>query len=388
MTGIYIHIPFCVKKCNYCDFPSFGLRDGRADAFAIEKYVSFLKEEISHDAMLKDGEDINTVFFGGGTPSLLKPEQLDDILCKLNSRFNILKDAEITMEMNPGTLPENGLHNIRKAGVNRISMGVQSLDDGELKTLGRIHDAKGAAEAYRQLRKAGFDNVNIDLMCAVPGQTMQSLEVTCKELIKMEPEHVSLYTLILEEGTPFFEKYKAGRLKLPDEDDAADMFDAAAKMLEGSGYGRYEISNFAKEGYECRHNTGCWERKPYRGYGMMASSLIGDVRFTAEKTLEEYYKGCTLSFDKRSHATEYRELSIKEKMEEFMFLGLRMAKGVSKFDFLHNFNCDISTIYGKIIDKYVNIGLLRIKAENDDERIAFTARGIEVANPIMAEFLL
>lgn len=368
---LYIHIPFCIKKCDYCDFLS-----GPCSKAAQEAYVRALLEEI--DAVNEGkGRSVSSIFIGGGTPSVLDEKFIGQILDKIRAKFNIENDAEITIEINPGTANYEKLLAYRNYGINRLSIGLQSPDDRELKILGRIHDYGQFLVTYQNALKAGFDNINIDLMSAIPDQTYEGWVKNLKTVAELGPQHISAYSLIIEEGTAFADR----ELNLPDEDTEYRMYEATVQILESYGYKQYEISNYAQKGRECRHNVGYWTRQDYLGFGLGAASLYGNLRFsnTADR---EYY--CQNS----AHPERIREkeplLTREDEMAEFMFLGLRLTKGISKQRFLEYFGCPIEDIYGEIVEKYKSMELLVEK----DGRIFLSRRGIHVSNSVMSEFLL
>ncbi len=385
---LYVHIPFCVKKCAYCDFLS-----APADAQERTAYVYALIKEIRTKKKDYSGCRVNTVFLGGGTPSILGVDDTRKIFRALCESFDIAEDAEITMEVNPGTVTEEKASAWKKCGVNRLSIGLQSADDRELKMLGRIHTYREFSDTWEIVRRAGFRNVNIDLISAIPGQTPESWERTLRTAAELEPEHLSAYSLIIEEGTPFYEQYGEladRRLKtesstdgvtpllpLPDEDTERRIYKATEKILSEYGYHRYEISNYAKPGYECRHNLGYWERKEYLGLGLGACSLIDESRFHNTADMEKYLELCG------STAEEVEDLSEEEQMEEFMFLGLRKTAGISCEAFQSAFGRGIFEVYGEQLGNLSDQGLLKIS----DQRIRLTDRGIDISNYVFSEFL-
>lgn len=377
---LYIHIPFCIRKCAYCDFLS-----GPADDKTIECYVEKLIEEIqAHGASdLACESELTTIFFGGGTPSILSGSQIKGIMEVVKTNFSVTKEAEISMEANPGTVTREKLEMYSEAGVNRISFGLQSTNNEELKLLGRIHTYEEFQESYQMARAAGFDNINVDLISAIPKQTLESWEESLKKVLALEPEHISAYSLIVEEGTPFYEKYGEGaecEELLPSEEDERKMYHRTEELLEEAGYYRYEISNYAKPGRECRHNLGYWERKNYLGIGLGASSLIDDVRYRNTECLEDYIQfSCEL--DQIQKAREI--LSKEEQMEEFIFLGLRKVEGISKKLFQDTF--------GKTLEQCYGIGIERMKSEQLLEEVngmlRLTKKGIDVSNYVFSEIL-
>lgn len=378
---LYIHIPFCVQKCLYCDFLSMPV-----DETVRRHYVHKLIEEIKEKAGNYSGYSVPSIFFGGGTPSILHGAQIAEIMEALQKHFYIEKDAEITIECNPGTLTEQKLSACKSSGVNRLSIGLQSAKNQELEKLGRIHSFEEFLHNYDLVRKMGFDNVNVDIMSALPGQTVSDWEYTLKEILKLRPEHISAYSLIIEEGTPFYQNYAADEqrredgeepLFLPSEETERAMYQLTGEMLLEKGYERYEISNYAKKGKECRHNIGYWTRKNYLGLGLGSASLVENVRFSNTSDLKEYLEGNFEPQDKEI-------LGRKEQMEEFAFLGLRMMKGISRGRFEELFGVEIEAVYGEVIRKMTAQGLLEQQAGN----IFLTDEGISVSNYVMSEFLL
>lgn len=399
--GLYIHIPFCVRKCNYCDFLSAPCDDKTR-----QEYVEALCREIVQRAVQFKNKKVDTVFFGGGTPSILSAEQITKVMSIVRAEFQILPEAEISIEMNPGTVDREKLETYKKLGINRLSIGLQSADNRDLKTLGRIHTWETFLHTWELVRKTGFSNVNIDLMSALPGQTLESYEETLKRILVLKPEHISAYSLIIEEGTPFFEWFgEEGRSskqseeneieqqlsnlaleiiakKLPDENTERQMYECTGKLLEESGYERYEISNYALKGYECKHNIGYWKRKDYVGFGLGAASLLNNVRFQNETDLNQYMEKVSCGQD---IVAERQELSKQEQMEEFMFLGLRMMDGISPLEFEEQFGQSLDEVYGKQIQKLKKQQLLKWDYKN--KRYSLTGYGIDVSNQVFVEFL-
>ena len=368
---IYIHIPFCIRKCDYCDFLS-----GPSGPEEQADYVQALLREIQ---AVEEGEgrSVSSIFIGGGTPSVLDERLLGDILKEIRNRFKVEEDAEITIEVNPGTANIGKLQAYREMGINRLSIGLQSPQDRELKILGRIHNYGQFLETYQEARTVGFDNINIDLMSAIPDQTYEGWVKNLRTVAELEPEHISAYSLIVEEGTPF----AARKLNLPDEDTEYNMYEATAQILKEYGFEQYEISNYARKGRKCRHNVGYWTRQDYLGFGLGASSLYGKERFANTADMKKY-----LENSKNPEKIREKEPSLtrEDEMAEFMFLGLRMTKGISKADFQRCFGCTIESVYGEVLEKYESMELLLEK----DGRIFLSREGIHVSNSIMAEFLL
>ena len=397
--GLYIHIPFCQQKCLYCDFLS-----APAEKDLQERYFHALLSEIVRTAEEYRDREVITVFIGGGTPSLPAAKWIMQVMGALKDNFRFAEHPEISMEMNPGTETLEKLTQYRKAGINRLSIGCQSLQDEELRILGRIHNAAGFYRCYEDARQAGFDNINIDLMSAVPGQTRTSwLDTLCK-ILALSPEHISAYSLIIEEGTPFYEKYgdvSRGNLydislqiqetneqpeRLPDEETERLMYADTLQYMCENGYHRYEISNYARNDvhnrnrYECRHNRVYWERGDYLGFGIGAASLMDNVRWSNCRDIERY----VMETGNPDKIREQREkLSIHAQMEEFMFLGLRLTEGIRISEFETYFGVPIAEIYGNRIRKFQQEKLL----EQKGDFIRLTAKGTDLSNYVMAEFL-
>lgn len=374
---LYLHIPFCVSKCKYCDFLSAPSGEEQRQI-----YVERLCRRIRYwsDVIHNYGYEIVSIFVGGGTPSILTEAQITQVFEAVHESFPIREDAEITLEMNPGTDVKDKLPVYRELGINRLSMGLQSADNEELKCLGRIHTYEDFRQVYQWAREAGFTNINVDLMSAIPGQTLESYEDTLRKVADLEPEHISAYSLIIEEGTPFYERYGEGRHaeELPDEDIERQMYVRTGEILEDYGYHRYEISNYAKDGYECRHNLGYWDRKEYLGLGAGASSLMDHIRW---KEPDHIGPSTGLVLEEREDFTRLRR---KDEMEEFMFLGLRKINGVSEYDFYKSFRVSMDEIYKESIENLIKDGLL----VREEDRIRLTDRGIDLSNYALSQFLL
>lgn len=387
LFGIYVHIPFCVKKCSYCDFNSFAAGE---DIYSV--YTDAVCAEIEADTIIPDDYMVDTVFFGGGTPSVVPPFLINKILCKLKEKYTFVEKPEISLEMNPGTATLDKLIEYKNMGINRLSIGMQSLNNQELKTLGRIHTSKECEATVAMARQAGFENVSLDLMNQIPGQTPESFMASLKRALALNPKHISCYSLILEEGTLFWELYENGKLQLPDEDDAERIDKITDEELEKAGYHRYEISNFAKEGYESRHNMSYWRRVPYRGYGLSASSLLEfegreSIRFTAEIELDKYLENANKPLEERFDAQEFRRLNEDEKMEEFIFLGLRTTKGINTNEFEKRFDKNFFSEYSEQLKKYIDMGLMCVQDDEGDRWLKFSKKGLFISNPILADFL-
>lgn len=443
--GIYVHIPFCARKCLYCDFLS-----AKADPEEQREYIDALIKEIEYyaldDADFSGQYETATIFFGGGTPSIVKPEYIERIIEAVKDRFLMAENPEITIECNPGTANREKLQAYRKMGINRISFGLQSANDEELKKLGRIHDYAAFLETIQMAREEGFNNINVDLMSAIPGQTLESYKDTLEKVIALKPEHISSYSLIIEEETPFYDIYgednkqaMAGvNLKgevvndgsvelwpdLPDEDTERAMYYLTDEVLSKAGYHRYEISNYSLDGYECSHNKSYWNGTDYIGFGLGASSYVKGIRYSNTEDWYKYLDACKIKGNAQNQpyyvgagdylgedeeyevevesaknlsseefgalllAEKYHEavqlVSKNEQMEEFMYLGLRMMKGISKSRFKELFHIDIEDVYGNAINKLVDEKLLLVEGDC----VKLTSLGIDVSNRVLANFLL
>lgn len=371
--SLYVHIPFCVRKCLYCDFLSFSVGKKRQE---MESYVNLLKQELRARAEACRDYTVKTVFFGGGTPSLLGPEQMQGLMDEIRQCYALSQDAEITMEMNPGTASADSIRGYRAAGINRLSIGLQSASDEELRRIGRIHTYDQFLHTYEAARAAGFDNINVDLMAALPGQDTASYRETLRRVTALSPEHISAYSLILEEGTWLCEHQKD--YVFPTEDEERGMYLLTQQYLAEYGYHRYEISNYAREGRECHHNKVYWQRGNYLGVGLGAASMVENVRWS-NPTEKEAYRACA----GRSGFPEGQVLTEQEQMEEFMFLGLRLTEGVLEEAFSEQFGKPIRDVYGEVIDRFAGQGLLLQK----DGRVYLTPKGVDVSNYVMADFL-
>lgn len=382
---LYIHVPFCIKKCAYCDFLSAPAGEEER-----QRYVETMIKEIQGYRKKYQEYCVTTIFVGGGTPSVLSGEQIKEVFNALRASFVIDTQAEITIEVNPGTVTEEKVEAWMQAGVNRISIGLQSVNDEELQMLGRMHTYKDFLNTYHLLRDKGFNNLNIDLISAIPGQTLESWKKTLSTVAELEPEHISAYSLIVEEGTPFYTIYGEGGADgnlesmvqpLPDEETERFIYEETETILQKYGYDRYEISNYAKPGYACRHNEGYWRRVNYLGVGLGASSLIENQRFRNFSTYDTYMDA--IQNQKLFHE-EVESLSVTDEMEEFMFLGLRMMSGISREEFQKKFRKKIETVYEKQIQQLKKDGLI----EFVENRIRLTKRGIDISNYVFEQFLL
>lgn len=386
LLSLYIHIPFCVRKCNYCDFLS-----APAEEAVKEAYIQALLLEIeSYRGTELAMRMVRTIFIGGGTPSILDEEKIASVLEKIKSVFGLTADCEISIEVNPGTMTKEKCRCYLKAGVNRISIGLQTPDDNLLMTLGRVHTYEEFLRTYEEVREAGAQNVNIDLMASLPGQTIEGYCKGLEEVTRLSPEHISAYSLIVEEGTPFYNMYHSGCDLFPDEQTDRMMYECTKRILERNGYERYEISNYAKAGYECRHNIVYWECEDYLGLGLGSASLIDNTRFKNECDLKRYVHAWESKKGYEAQRHEEDVLSVSSRMEEFMFLGLRMMRGVSEEKFLKVFGHAPEQIYGGQIEKMLEQGLLRweMQEKQKDRMLSLTDRGIDVSNYVFEQFLL
>lgn len=382
---LYIHIPFCMQKCKYCDFLSMA-----ADEETKERYVEALMNEIAYYGRHTEEADktLETVYFGGGTPTVIGARNLIRILDCVKSHFRLKEGCEITIELNPATIDGEGLKELYQNGVNRLSIGLQSAHNEELKLLGRIHDYEQFLEVFWEARKAGFQNINVDLISSLPGQSVESYKDSLQKVILLNPEHISAYSLILEEGTPFYESYVNHPELLPDEETDREMYHLTKELLKAAGYDRYEISNYAKPGFESKHNSGYWKRVPYLGTGLGASSFMGGKRRKNGINLKEYLQ----NWKKRRENTvfegqfeEFYALSLQDEMAEYMYLGLRMSRGVSIKGFEECFGKGLFDVYGKEITRSIREGLL--VEDEEEDRIYLTDFGMDVSNYVFERFL-
>ncbi len=373
--GLYIHIPFCIKKCAYCDFLSWSGDEDRK-----EEYVRDLEQEIRSYKTFAADYQVSTVYFGGGTPSILETGQIERIMGALRQTFRIEKKAEITLEMNPGTARKEKLKVYRQLGINRLSIGIQSVKNENLKLLGRIHTYEDFLESYHMAREAGFDNISGDLISSLPGQTLEEWKEELEILIRTPLEHLSVYQLIIEEGTEFYERYGEHEELLPDEETSREIYLWTGEYLENQGFRQYEISNYARAGKESRHNLRYWERKDYLGLGLGAASMIRNMRMSNTRDWEKYRTGCR---DPRKIREEVEFLEEPRQIEEFMFLGLRKTRGVSRKEFRRTFGKDLDLIYEKTLKKYLENGML----QESGDRIFLSEEGILLSNQIFADFL-
>ena len=372
MLSIYVHIPFCRKKCNYCAFNSKV-----GDESEIENYVDALIKEIS---LTTDHFPLSTIYIGGGTPTVLKISQLEKIFRALEKKFNFDSKTEITIEANPGTVDKNFLHDLKKIGFNRLSIGGQSFDDKILKILGRIHDSKTAVETVETAKKF-FDNISVDLMYALPEQKFSDLKNSVELAATLDVQHISIYGLEIEEGTNFYKLRAEKKLNLPDDETCEKMYNFIVEKLHALGFERYEISNFAKKNFESRHNLGYWTGRKYFGFGAGAHSYNEKIRTSNICNVADYTKKIFAG----ESVSEVEEIVTKKvAMEEFCFLGLRTAAGISAEKFFEKFGENIFDVYEKVIEKNISLGLLK----NLGDRIFLTERGMKFGNIVFADFLM
>ncbi|MBQ8632365.1 MAG: oxygen-independent coproporphyrinogen III oxidase [Lachnospiraceae bacterium] len=376
--GLYIHIPFCVQKCKYCDFLS-----APADDATKKRYADALCKEITGYKELTKDYELATIYFGGGTPSILDVSLTEQILTTVRNCFDVNQAAEVTLEVNPGTASLEKLKHYKELGINRLSIGVQSAKEKELTLLGRIHTFEDAKQTVLWAREAGFTNISLDLMSALPNQSLEDYKENVEAVLALNPEHISSYSLIVEEGTPFYGQYAEGAPKepeLPDEETDRAMYAYTKERLVQAGYHQYEISNYAKPGFESRHNSSYWIGTEYLGVGLGASSLFTNARYHNETDLLSYMEEAEAGQDVRR---EIERLVPEEQMEEFMILGLRMMRGVSRAEFQKRFGTPIETVYGNALKKLERQGLLALGGDS----ISLTDTGIDVSNQVFVEFV-
>lgn len=373
--GLYVHIPFCVKKCGYCDFLSWcGTSEEK------ETYVQALLKEIESYREFARGYRVSTVFVGGGTPSVLEAGQMERVLGKIQEVFELEKKPEITLEMNPGTVTEEKLQCYKENGVNRLSIGLQSVKNEKLEVLGRIHSYEEFLESYELARKAGFTNISVDLVSSIPGQKLEEWKEELAALSALSPEHISVYQLIIEAETPFYEKYAEHEELLPDEEESREIYLWTGSFLKEQGYEQYEISNYAKPGKESRHNLKYWERGDYLGLGLGAASMVRNIRMSNTKDMKTYLERCG---QPKTMREDVQFLEEARQMEEFMFLGLRKTRGVSRKEFRRIFGQEMDMVYEKALHKCLENGMLK---EHKD-RVYLSEEGVLLSNAVLSEFL-
>lgn len=374
--GLYIHIPFCKRKCNYCDFPSYAGKEGEYTV-----YVEALEQEIFARREALQGCEVKTIFFGGGTPTVLSATLLQQLMTALFDTFTVQEDAEITIEANPGTLDSAMVQALRSMGFNRLSIGLQAWQNVILEQLGRIHTIEEFQENFHGARQAGFDNISVDLMFALQGQTLSQWMETLESVIDLSPEHISAYSLIIEEGTQFFDGVEKGVFIPASEELDREMYHYAVGRLGAEGYHQYEISNFAKGGYESRHNKIYWETTPYLGFGLGAHSYFEGQRFHNTYDFEAY---CKAQGNLVSLVQERSPVSFEDKIEEYLFLGLRMTEGIAFGQFEKDFGVTLHSLFAQTIKSLEADGLLAVS----DEGIRLSPRGIDLSNLVFQHFLL
>ena len=371
--GIYIHIPFCIKKCEYCDFVSYCNKKEY-----VPQYINALKKEIKNN--INKEYKITTIYIGGGTPSSIEENYIADIIetIKLNMNEENLKDfenIEVTIEVNPGTVNKEKLQVYKKIGINRLSIGLQETHNELLKSIGRIHTYEEFIKTYNLARKIGFNNINVDLMIALPNQTIQDIKENLEKITKLNPEHISVYSLILEEGTPFYNKYNENKIKLPDEELERNMYWYVKNTLENNGYMHYEISNFSKKGFESKHNMNCWNQEEYLGFGVAAHSYNYRIRYSNTNSIEEYIKG--------SNKIIHEEQTLEDMQKEYMLLGLRKIEGINIQKFKNKFAQNPIFIFKEQLNKLVYEELIIV----DGNEIKLTNKGLDLANIVWEEFV-
>lgn len=384
--GLYIHIPFCKRKCKYCDFVSYSNIDNR-----IQKYIFYLKKEIedigiSNSNAYKMGEDslinIKTIYIGGGTPSYIDSKYIKEILEKVRENYKVSEDVEITLEMNPGTIDESKLQDYKEAGINRISIGLQSTNNETLKRIGRIHTYEEFLEAFLLARKVGFENINVDLMLALPKQTIGELEEGLEKVIELNPEHISIYSLILEENTALYNEVNDGKYIMPSDEEERKMYWKTKRKLEKAGYIHYEISNFAKKGFESKHNLACWNQEEYIGVGAAAHSYTNNVRYSNIDDIEKYINNFEIGKD-IDNLIFHEKQNHESKIKEYMILGLRKMEGIDIDKFKNKFFGNPLYIFRKELDKLIKEDLVEI----DGNYIKLTSKGLDLANIVWEEFI-
>lgn len=384
--GIYVHIPFCKQKCNYCDFCSYAQKEEK-----ISDYIKYLSKEIidvgkNNRADFENGNDdlflVKTIYIGGGTPSLIESKYIVQIIQNIKNNFEVDENIEITIEVNPGTVTIEKLEDYYNVGINRLSIGLQSTHEHLLYELGRIHSYLDFLDTYRFARDVGFKNINIDLMIGLPNQNVNDVRDSVEEIASMEPEHISVYSLILEEGTRLYEKVENEQFSLPDEEVEREMYWEAKRILENNGYKHYEISNFAKEGYESKHNLDCWNQKEYIGFGVAAHSYTNGIRYSNIEQLEEYINN--YENEKIEDNFVFHEKQNKEEMQkEYMLLGLRKIDGVSVQEFKNKFIANPIFLYHAELEELANDELIEI----DGDDIKLTKKGLDLANVVWEKFV-
>ncbi len=378
-VGIYVHIPFCKQKCRYCDFTSFSCMEDRYD-----DYFKCLTQEIKEkaDELNKEDIEIDTVYIGGGTPSIVPAEYIENVAKLIFKKFKVLENAEITIEVNPGTVDKEKLDKYFQIGINRLSIGLQSANDNLLKMLGRIHTYSEFEDVYEKARLAGFKNINVDLMIGLPNQKMEDAQNSLNKIIEKSPEHISVYSLIVEEGTKMYDLIESGELILPNEDLEREMYWKVKEVLQENGYNHYEISNFAKQGYESKHNSNCWKQHSYLGFGVAAHSYYDGIRYSNISDLKRYidnFKNGESVYNIIFHEKQSKE----QMMKEYMLLGLRKIDGVLISEFKEKFVDNPLYVFRNQLDNLVKQDLIEVS----DNNIYLTNKGLDLANIVWMEFV-
>lgn len=383
--GLYVHIPFCKQKCSYCDFCSYANKED-----LISKYVKYLLQEIkevgsNNKIDFQNGKDdlfiVKTIYIGGGTPSLIESKYIKEIMQTIQTNFEIEKNVEVTIEVNPGTVTLEKLEDYVKSGINRLSIGLQSTHEHLLKEIGRIHTYLEFLDTFRFAREAGFENINVDLMIGLPNQTTQEVQDSVEEIVSMEPEHISVYSLILEDETPLAKKVEQG-LELPNEEIERKMYWEVKKTLEKNGYNHYEISNFSKPGFESKHNMDCWNQKEYVGFGIAAHSYTNGIRYSNIANIEQYIQNYELNNLEKNLIFHEKQNTVSMQ-KEYMLLGLRKIQGVSIQEFKTKFIANPVFLYHSELEKLVREELIEI----DGDFIKLTSKGLDLANLVWEEFI-
>lgn len=380
-VGIYVHVPFCKQKCKYCDFISFQNCENYFD-----DYFECLKKEITEKANEINSENkeilIDTIYFGGGTPSIVCEKYIEEVLNKIYEYYNVSENAEITVEVNPGTVDKLKLERYFEIGINRLSIGLQSTDDKLLKMLGRIHTYKEFENSYDLARKIGFKNINVDLMIGLPNQSLENVHDSLEKIVQKNPEHISVYSLIIEENTKMFDLIEKGELELPDEDVERKMYWSVKKFLEENGYNHYEISNFSKSGFESKHNANCWNQHEYLGFGIAAHSYFNNIRYSNIDNLRQYIENW--KNEQSVYNIVFHEHQNKDDMmKEFMMLGLRKIDGVKISEFKEKFVDNPIFVFRNQLNKLVEEGLIEVL----DNNIRLSDKGLDLANEVWMEFV-
>jgi oxygen-independent coproporphyrinogen III oxidase len=369
--GLYVHVPFCLKKCAYCSFYSQAGRQDRS------RYIAAVTKQLRQ---CSSPRPLTSIFFGGGTPTMLPAEVLSRLLAECHQRFSCAEDAEISFEANPATVDLSALQTLRQAGFNRLSIGAQSFQDNELHRLGRPHSAEDAAQTVRLARKAGFSNISLDLMYGLPDQTLQTWQATLEQALSLAPQHLSIYELTIEDGTPFARQQERGELHLPNEDTVLRMLEATQQMTGDAGFCRYEISNYALPGFECRHNLNYWRSGDWLGLGPSAVSSLDGTRCTAIADVDEF---CCRLESGQEVWQEQETLEPEAAFRESVVIGLRMTDGIALDELRHRFGIDTEAYYGETLTRFVRLGMLELARGH----LRLTAQGLLLANTVMAELV-